>query len=80
MFNPLATVVGLPSRHPEHVMMKTNNELNVDLMDECAGDSSSSPAQPDVEVQNGIVMLNAYLDGFFDDWGAEQAAQKLAGD
>lgn len=80
MFDPLATVIGLPPRHPEHVMMKTNNEPNVDPMDEFAGDSSSSPEQRDGEVRNGIVMLNAYLDGFFDDWGAEQVAKKAAGD
>jgi hypothetical protein len=80
MFNRLDTVSGLPSRHPEHVMMKTNNELNFDPTDEFAGDSSSGPAQRDVEVQNGIVMLNAYLDGFFDKWSAEQAAENVAGD
>ncbi|WP_074754139.1 hypothetical protein [Pseudomonas abietaniphila] len=61
-------------------MMKTNSELNVDQKDEFAGDSSSGPAQRDVEVQSGIVLLNAYLDGFFDNWSAEQAAEKVAGD
>lgn len=61
-------------------MIKTKNELNFDQVDEFAGESSSGPAQRDVEVQNGIVMLNAYLDRFFENWGAKQAAEKVAGD
>ncbi|MDR3565840.1 MAG: BON domain-containing protein, partial [Negativicutes bacterium] len=60
-------------------MMKADNELKVDVVGELAWDLSINAAQIGVEVQNGIVTLNGYVDSFVEKWNAEKAVEKIAG-
>lgn len=59
--------------------MKTDNQLQQDVMAELNWDSSIDSAKIGVEVSNGVVTLSGHVDKYADKWAAEHAAQKVCG-
>ncbi len=59
--------------------MKTDAQLQNDVMAELKWDASINAAKIGVEVSNGIVTLSGHVDNFGDKWSAEKAAQKVSG-
>ncbi|WP_277964975.1 BON domain-containing protein [Pseudomonas sp. RIT-To-2] len=60
-------------------MMKTDKALKIDVVDELTWDASVDSEQIGVEVKNGVVTLNGYVERFVDKWNAEKAVEKVAG-
>lgn len=59
--------------------MKTDKELQRDVLDELAWDPSVDAAEIGVSVNNGIVMLNGIVKSFDEKSTAERVAQRVAG-
>ncbi|MFJ3046080.1 BON domain-containing protein [Herbaspirillum chlorophenolicum] len=59
--------------------MKTDIQLQQDVMAELLSEPCVSPAQIGVDVKDGVVTLAGQVDSFTAKWGAESAAKRVAG-
>ena len=59
--------------------MKTDAQLQSDVMAELKWDPSVNSAQIGVEVKNGVVTLSGHVDKYGEKWAAERAAHKVTG-
>ncbi len=59
--------------------MKTNSELQRDVLDELAWEPSVDAAEIGVSVENGIVILNGTVKSLPQKWTAERVAQRVEG-
>ncbi|MBC7756019.1 MAG: BON domain-containing protein [Bdellovibrio sp.] len=59
--------------------MKTDSQLQSDVMAELKWDPSFNAAEIGVEVKNGVVTLSGHVDKYAEKWAAEKAAQKVSG-
>lgn len=59
--------------------MKTDTQLQSDVMAELKWDPSFNAAEIGVEVKNGVVTLSGHVDKYAEKWAAERAAQKVSG-
>ena len=59
--------------------MKTDAQLQSDIMAELKWDPSLNAAEIGVEVNNGVVTLSGHVDKYAEKWAAERAAQKVTG-
>ena len=59
--------------------MKTDTQLQSDVMAELKWDPSFNAAEIGVEVKNGVVTLSGHVDKYSEKWAAEKAAQKVTG-
>lgn len=59
--------------------MKTDTQLQNDVMAELKWDPSFNAAEIGVEVKNGVVTLSGHVDKYAEKWAAERAAQKVSG-
>ena len=59
--------------------MKSDFELQRDLLDELAWEPSVDAAEIGVSVENGIVILNGTVKSFSEKWTAERVAQRVEG-
>ena len=59
--------------------MKTDRQLQKDVIEELGWDPSVNPASVGVEVKDGIVTLSGSVDSYPQRWAAERAASRLAG-
>jgi osmotically-inducible protein OsmY len=59
--------------------MKTDHELQSDVLAELNWEPSVNAAQIGVEVNQGIVTLAGHVDSYADKWNAEIAAQRVSG-
>jgi osmotically-inducible protein OsmY len=59
--------------------MKTDTQLQNDVMAELKWDPSINANQIGVEVNGGVVTLFGHVDKFTEKWAAERAAQKVTG-
>jgi len=59
--------------------VKTDFELQRDLLDELAWEPSVDAAEIGVSVENGIVILNGTVKSFSEKWTAERVAQRVEG-
>lgn len=59
--------------------MKSDTQLQSDVLAELTWEPSLNPAQIGVQVKDGIVTLAGQVDSFAEKWDAEHAAQRVAG-
>ena len=59
--------------------MKTDTQLQNDVMAELKWDPSFNAAEIGVQVKNGVVTLSGHVDKYAEKWAAEKAAQKVTG-
>jgi len=59
--------------------MKSDSQLQNDVLAELTWEPSLNPAQIGVQVKDGIVTLAGQVDSFAEKWDAEHAAQRVAG-
>ena len=59
--------------------MKTDTELQQDVMDELKWEPSIKAAEIGVSVKDGIVKLSGYVDTFGEKWIAERAVTRVFG-
>ncbi|MBN9482095.1 MAG: ornithine aminotransferase [Bacteroidetes bacterium 43-93] len=59
--------------------MKTDKELQEDVMDEIKWDPALSASAIGVSVKNGVVTLNGYVDAYAKKFAAENAAKRVKG-
>ena len=59
--------------------MKTDTQLQQDVIAELKWEPSVNAAQIGVEVKDGIVTLAGHVNSYSDKWGAERAAQRVSG-
>lgn len=59
--------------------MKTDTQLQQDVIAELRWDPAVNAAQIGVEVKNGIVTLAGHVENYAEKWEAERAAQRVAG-
>lgn len=59
--------------------MKTDTQLQNDVMTELKWDSSIDATKIGVEVNNGVVTLSFHVENYAQKWAAERAAQKVCG-
>jgi osmotically-inducible protein OsmY len=59
--------------------MKTDTQLQSDVMAELKWDPSFNATAIGVEVKNGVVTLSGHVDKYSEKWAAERAAQKVTG-
>ena len=59
--------------------MKTDAQLQSDIMAELKWDPSFNATEIGVEVNNGVVTLSGHVDKYAEKWAAERAAQKVTG-
>ena len=59
--------------------MKTDNELQRDVLDELAWEPSVDAAEIGVSVENGVVILNGIVRSLSQRWTAERVAQRVEG-
>jgi len=59
--------------------MKTNSELQRDVLDELAWEPSVDAAGIGVSVNNGVVILNGTVKSLTEKWTAERVAQRVEG-
>jgi osmotically-inducible protein OsmY len=59
--------------------MKTNSELQRDVLDELAWEPSVDAAEIGVSVENGVVILNGTVKSLTQKWTAERIAQHVEG-
>ena len=59
--------------------MKTDTQLQSDVMAELKWDPSFNAAEIGVQVKNGVVTLSGHVDKYAEKWAAEKAAQKVTG-
>lgn len=60
-------------------IMKTDTQLQSDVLAELKWDPSFNAAEIGVEVSNGVVTLSGHVDKYAEKWAAERAAQKVTG-
>jgi len=60
-------------------VMKTDSQLQSDVMAELKWNDSINATKIGVEVDNGIVTLSGNVDNYAQKWSAERAAQKVSG-
>lgn len=59
--------------------MKTDTQLQQDVIAELAWEPSVNAAQIGVEVKDGVVTLAGHVDSYTEKWEAERAAQRVSG-
>ncbi len=59
--------------------MKTDKQLQEDVLAELAWEASVNAAHIGVEVDQGIVTLTGHVESFGEKWGAERAAKRVTG-
>jgi len=59
--------------------MKSDMQLEQDVLEELKWEPSVNAADVGVEVKDGIVTLAGHVSSFAEKWGAEQAAQRVSG-
>lgn len=59
--------------------MKTDRQLQQDVIEELGWDPSVDAARIGVEAKDGIVTLSGHVDSYPQRWSAERAAQRVAG-
>ncbi len=59
--------------------MKTDTELQQDIMDELKWEPSIEAAEIRVTVKDGVVMLSGYVDSYIKRWAAERVAARVFG-
>jgi osmotically-inducible protein OsmY len=59
--------------------MKTDSELQKDVMDEIKWEPSATAAQIGVSAANGVVTLNGTVATYAEKWAVERAAQRVEG-
>jgi osmotically-inducible protein OsmY len=59
--------------------MKTDSQLQKDVMDELKWEPAVRAEQIGVEVKDGIVTLSGHVDSYPAKWNAERAAQRVSG-
>lgn len=59
--------------------MKTDSQIQLDVMAELKWEPSVHATQIGVEVKDGVVTLAGHVGTYAEKWGAEQAAQRVAG-
>lgn len=59
--------------------MKTDSQLQADVIAELKWEPSINSTQIGVEVKNGIVTLVGHVDSYAEKWAAERAAQRVFG-
>ena len=59
--------------------MKTDTQLQKDVMNELKWEPSIKAAEIGVGVKDGVVTLSGYVDSFFKKWAAERAAARVFG-
>ncbi len=59
--------------------MKTDTQLQNDVMAGLKWNSSIDATKIGVEVDNGVVILSVHVENYAQKWGAERAAQKVCG-
>ena len=63
----------------EKINMKSDMQLEQDVLEELKWEPSVNAADVGVEVKDGIVTLAGQVSSFSEKWGAEQAAQRVSG-
>jgi osmotically-inducible protein OsmY len=63
----------------KEMTMKTDKELQRDVLDELAWEPSVDAAEIGVSVENGIVILNGTVKSLSQKWTAERVAQRVEG-
>jgi osmotically-inducible protein OsmY len=63
----------------KRIVMKTDKELQNDVLAELAWESSVNAAHIGVEVDQGVVTLSGHVDTYAEKWGAERAAKRVKG-
>ncbi|TDK67082.1 BON domain-containing protein [Sapientia aquatica] len=59
--------------------MKTDAELQQDILDELRWEQSINATRLGVEVKDGVVTLTGHVDKFTDKWNAEEVVQRVSG-
>lgn len=59
--------------------MKTDRQLQEDILDELDWEPSVNASRIGVEVSQGVATLSGHVDSFTQKWAAERAAQRVAG-
>ena len=59
--------------------MKTDTDLQRDVMDELKWEPTIKAAEIEVGVTDGVVRLSGYVDSFYKKWAAESAAARVFG-
>ncbi len=59
--------------------MKTDTELQQDVMDELKWEPSIEAAEIGVSVRDGVVTLSGYVDSYIKRWAAERVAARVFG-
>ena len=59
--------------------MKTDTELQQDVMNELQWEPSIKAAEIGVGVTDGVVTLSGYVDSYYKKWAAERAASRVFG-
>ena len=59
--------------------MKTDNQLQKDVMDELKWEPAVEAAGIGVEVKDGVVTLAGHVRSYAEKWAAEEAAQRVSG-
>ena len=59
--------------------MKTDAELQQDVMNELQWESSIEAAEIGVSVRDGVVTLTGYVDSYIKRWAAERVAARVFG-
>jgi osmotically-inducible protein OsmY len=63
----------------KELTMKTDKELQRDVLDELAWEPSVDAAEIGVSVENGVVILNGVVKSLNEKWTAERVAQRVEG-
>lgn len=61
------------------LLMKSDNQLQNDVLAELQWDASINASHLGVEVDDGVVTLTGQVDSFLEKWEAERAAQRVMG-
>lgn len=67
------------ARIGEGIAMKTDTELQQDVMNELKWGPTIKAAEIGVGVTDGVVTLSGYVDSFYNRWAAERAAARVFG-
>ena len=59
--------------------MKTDTELQKDVMDELKWEPTIKASDIGVSVREGVITLSGYVDSFYKKWAAERAAARVFG-
>jgi len=68
-----------PPSRPWNSTMKTDSQLQQDVLAELGWEPSVNAAQIGVEVKDGVVTLAGHVGSFAEKWEAERAAQRVSG-